>query len=77
MSLWGRGCLGWAEAVLLVVRSGLYEGVEDSVREYSLRIVEVVAFCEFSVNVEFLHSIKVRASCVEVHNFHNLIHGAK
>ena len=58
-------------------RSGLYEGVKDGVREYSLRVVEVVVFNEFGVDVEFLHSIKVCAFLVAVYNFHDLVHGAK
>ena len=50
---------GRTVAGLLVGRSGFYEGVKEGVREYSLGVIEVVVFCVFSVDVEFLYGIKV------------------
>ena len=44
-------------AGLLVGRSGFYEGVEDGNREYSLGVIEVVVFCEFSMDMEFFYGI--------------------
>jgi hypothetical protein len=68
---------GWAVAGLMVGRLGLYEGVKDGVREYCLRVVEVVVFSKFSVDVEFLHSIEVCSFFMAVYDFHDLVHGAK
>ena len=50
----------------MVGRSGLFEGVKDGVREYCLRVAEVVVFSKFSVDVEFLHSIEVCSFCGSV-----------
>ena len=47
------GGWGWAVAGLMVGMSELYEGVKDGIREYCLRVFEVVVFSKFSVDVEF------------------------
>ena len=58
-------------------RSGLYEGVKDGVREYCLRVAEVVVFSKFSVDVKSLHNIEVCSFFVAVYDIHDLVHGAK
>jgi len=47
------------------------------VRDYCLRVVEVVVFSKFVVDVEFLHSIEVCSFFVAVYDFHDLVHEAK
>jgi len=71
-----RGVGGWAVAGFNG-RSGLYEGVKDGVREYCLRVIEVVVFSKFSVDMEFLYFIEVCSFFVAVYNFRDLVHGAK
>ena len=61
----------------MVGQSDLYEGFQDGVREYCLRVVEVVVFSKFSVDMEFLYCIEVCFFFVAVYNFHDLVHGTK
>jgi len=57
--------------------SGLYEGVKDGVREYCLRVIEMISFSKFSVDMELLYCIEVCSFFVAVYNFHDLVHGVK
>jgi len=43
----------------MVGQLGLYDGVKDGVREYCLRVIEMVVFSKFSVDMEFLYCIEV------------------
>jgi len=61
----------------MVSRLGLYEGVKDGVKDYCLRVIEMVHFSKFSVDMEFLYCIEVCSFFVAVCNFHDLVHGAK
>ena len=40
-------------------RSVLYEGVEDGVREYCLRVTEIIVFSKLGVDMEFLYCVEV------------------
>jgi len=56
---------------------GLYEGVEDGIRKYCLRVTEMVVFSKLGVDMEFLYCVKVCSFFVAVYYFHHLVHGAK
>jgi len=78
---WGEGVGGglrsWAVAGFNGQSVGLYEGVEDGIREYCLRVIEMVVFSKLSVDMEFLCCVKVCSFFVAVYYIHGLVHGAK
>ena len=55
----------------------LYEGVEDDIGEYRLRVNEMVVFSNLSVDMKFLCCVKICSFFMAMYYFHYLVHGAK
>ena len=68
---------GW-EVISFNGRSvGLYEGVKNGIGVYPLRVIEVIVFNGFSMDMEFLYCVQMCSFFVIVYYFHDLVHGTK
>ena len=74
--LWsGRG--GWAVIRFNGRSVGLYKGVKDDIAVYHLRVIAVIVFNGFSMDMEFLYCVQMCSFFVIVYYFHDLVHGVK